>query len=131
METTKALCRPTSILTFEGVTTTTAASTSSNEKNTTPGPHTVALSDEDTHEQREQRRHARRVHRKLVRRMAALGLDEHGQPLDGEHYALSQYPVRECVVVLPGFSDPIALNPVVTLLGVMGLWSMVVWLAGK
>jgi hypothetical protein len=130
METTKAQRRPSGILTFEGVptATTTMNSTSSTEKNA-PG-QTVLPSDDDTEEQREQRRHARRVHRKLVRRMAALGLNEHGQPLDGEHYALSQYPVRECVVILPGFADPIALNPVVTILGVMGLWSMVVWLAG-
>jgi hypothetical protein len=65
---------------------------------------------------------------KLEQRMAALGLDIHGAPLD--NFSLEKYPVRERTFTVPGFAAPVALNPVVTLIGILGLWGLVLWLTG-
>jgi hypothetical protein len=65
---------------------------------------------------------------KLEQRMAALGLDVNGAPLD--NFSLEKYPVRECTFTVPGFAAPVALNPVVTMIGIVGLWGLVLWLTG-
>jgi hypothetical protein len=71
----------------------------------------------------------RRRAKKMVKRLAALGLDEEGNELD--NYSLSKYPVREWKFTLPGMKDDIALNPVVSLIGVGVLWGIVCWYSGK
>jgi hypothetical protein len=40
------------------------------------------------------------------------------------------YPFREWQCQLPRMKDPIRLNPVVTLISVVGLWSLVIWSSG-
>jgi hypothetical protein len=71
----------------------------------------------------------RRRAKKMAKRLAALGLDEEGNELD--NYSLSKYPVREWKFTLPGMKDDIALNPVVSLIGVGVLWGIVCWYSGK
>lgn len=67
---------------------------------------------------------------KVKQHMAELGLDEHGNPLD--NYSLLTYPVRECQITVPFLGNqPIALNPVVTLISVGAIWSIVLWNACK
>lgn len=71
----------------------------------------------------------RRRAKKMAKRLAALGLDEEGNELD--NYSLSKYPVREWKFTLPGMKDDIALNPVVSLIGVSVLWGIVCCYSGK
>jgi choline-glycine betaine transporter len=73
-----------------------------------------------------------RRRRKLMRnfekhkaRLEELGLDEYGQPLDA--YSILKYPVREWTFTLPGSRETVALNPVVTLMGLVYVWGLVVW----
>jgi hypothetical protein len=65
----------------------------------------------------------------LAKQFAALGLDEHGNELD--NFSLLKYPVREWKLTIPGTQEPIALNPAVTLIGVVSLWGIVCWSSGK
>jgi hypothetical protein len=67
--------------------------------------------------------------KKVAEHFAALGLDENGDPLD--NFSLLKYPVRECKFTIPGCHEPIAINPVVVLIGVFCLWGMVLWNVGK
>jgi hypothetical protein len=71
----------------------------------------------------------RRRAKKMAKRLAALVPDDEGNELDD--YSLSKYPVREWKFTLPGMKDDIALNPVVTLVGVGVLWGIVCWYSGK
>jgi hypothetical protein len=79
----------------------------------------------------DERRHKKELRRakRIGKQLAALGLDENGDPID--NFSLSKYPVREWKFKLPGFQEPIALNPVVTFIGVVCLWGMVLWSSGK
>jgi BCCT, betaine/carnitine/choline family transporter len=79
-------------------------------------------------EERLERRRAR-AKKKLAAHMAALGLDENGQPLD--NFCLLKYPVREWKFTLPCSQEPVAVNPVVALIGVACLWALVIWTTGK
>jgi hypothetical protein len=67
--------------------------------------------------------------KKMAKRLAALVPDDEGNELDD--YSLSKYPVREWKFTLPGMKDDVALNPVVTLVGVGVLWGIVCWYSGK
>jgi hypothetical protein len=78
---------------------------------------------EDRRRKKSERRAA-----KVKQELAELGLDEYGQPLD--NYSILKYPVREWKFKIPGTSQPIALNPVVTLIGVLLIWGIVVWSTG-
>jgi hypothetical protein len=69
-----------------------------------------------------------RQREKMIARLAELGLDEHGEKLD--NFSLLKYPVREWKFSIPGCSEQIALNPAVTLIGVLVLWSLVGWAIG-
>jgi hypothetical protein len=89
-----------------------------------PNDHLARDKKRAAKEKRRRKREAR-----LVKRLAALGLDEHGDELD--HYSLQTYPVREWKFTLPGFSDPVALNPVVSLIGLVFIWGVVGWCAGE
>lgn len=62
------------------------------------------------------------------KRMAELGLDLNGAPLD--NYSLSKYPVRECKLSIRGFKEQVVLNPVVNGIGIVGLWGVVAWAQG-
>jgi hypothetical protein len=84
--------------------------------------------DEEREEERRRKKHLRRAER-LAKRFAALGLDEHGNALD--NFSLLKYPVREWKFTIPGTQEPIALNPAVTLVGVVCLWGIVCWSSGK
>lgn len=84
----------------------------------------------------EQIRKEERRRKKLIKRaksqaklFAELGLDENGNPFD--NFSLLKYPVREWILTLPGLHDPIALNPVVSMLAIVSLWGLVLWTAGK
>lgn len=66
---------------------------------------------------------------KHAQKMAELGLDMNGEPLD--NYSLAKYPVREWKLHLPGFQGHIVLNPVVNLIGIVCLWAFVAWVACK
>jgi hypothetical protein len=84
--------------------------------------------DRDVDKRRRRRaKEDRRRAKKLADRLAALGLDETGEPLD--NYSLLKYPVREWKFKVPGGSaeDIVAINPVVTLLCVVALWALVAW----
>jgi hypothetical protein len=88
-------------------------------------------SNEDDHDDDDERRikkEQRRVKR-LAKQLAELGLDENGDPID--NFSLLKYPVREWKFKLPGFHEPIAINPVVTLMAVSCLWGLVWWSSGK
>jgi hypothetical protein len=78
-------------------------------------------------EERLERRRAR-AKKKLAAHMAALGLDENGQPLD--NFSLLKYPVREWKFTLPCSQEPVAVNPVVALIAVACLWALVIWTTG-
>jgi hypothetical protein len=84
--------------------------------------------DLDLDDERRRKKEQRRTKR-LAKQLAALGLDENGDPID--NFSLLKYPVREWKFKLPGFQEPIALNPVVTFIGVVCLWGMVLWSSGK
>jgi hypothetical protein len=79
--------------------------------------------DDERRRKKEQRRATR-----LAKHLAELGLDENGDPID--NFSLLKYPVREWKFKLPGFHEPIALNPAVTFIGVVCLWGMVMWSSG-
>jgi hypothetical protein len=79
----------------------------------------MRVEQEDARSRRKQLRQAE----KMVQRLAKLGLDEHGDPLD--NFSLLKYPVRECKFKVPGFQEAMAINPVVTLIAVAVLWSIV------
>jgi hypothetical protein len=74
------------------------------------------------------RKKEERRKKKVIQRLAALGLDEHGEKLD--HYSILKYPVREWRVILPGSQEPIAFNPIVTLIGMVVLWFTALWISG-
>lgn len=78
-------------------------------------------------ERRERKKKERRA-QKLAQRFKELGLDENGNELD--NFSLLKYPVRECKFRIFGSTEPLALNPVVTLIAVVCLWSIVVWCTG-
>jgi hypothetical protein len=88
----------------------------------------ATVSDNSESEELTQKQRQRRA-KKMAKRLAALGLDEEGNELD--NYSLSKYPVRECKFTLPGMKDDIAINPVVSLIGVGVLWGIVCWYSGK
>jgi hypothetical protein len=65
---------------------------------------------------------------KMIQRLAALGLDENGEKLD--NYSLLKYPVREWMISLPGAAERIAVNPFVTIIGIVLLWGTIGWSGG-
>jgi hypothetical protein len=71
---------------------------------------------------------ALRQREKMIQRLAALGLDENGEKLD--NYSLLKYPVREWMISLPGAAERIAVNPFVTLIGIVLLWGIIGWSGG-
>jgi hypothetical protein len=81
--------------------------------------------DKETKDERRRRRKELRRAQKLTERFAALGLDEFGHELD--NFSILKYPVREYHFNIPGTQEKIALNPVVTLIAVVGLWGIVAW----
>jgi choline-glycine betaine transporter len=89
----------------------------------------MVAADEEKEERRRtkaERKRAEKALQKTKEHFAELGLDEDGNLLD--HYSLLKYPVRECKFTLPFCgTEPIALNPVVTLIGLSCMWSIVVW----
>jgi hypothetical protein len=80
-------------------------------------------------DERQRKKEQRRAKRHLAKHLAELGLDENGEPID--NFSLLEYPVREWKFKLPGFHDPVALNPAVTLIAVACLWGIVLWSSGK
>jgi hypothetical protein len=80
-------------------------------------------------EERRRRKKEARQREKMMARLAELGLDEHGEKLD--NFSILKYPVREWILTIPGSSEKIALNPVVTLLGILVLWGLVGWAIGR
>jgi hypothetical protein len=78
----------------------------------------------------ESRRRKKELRRKekLKAYFAELGLDENGEKLD--NFSLLKYPVREWIVTIPGTTEPIALNPVVTLIGIGCLCFIICWSSG-
>ena len=46
-------------------------------------------------------------------------------------FDIEKYPVRELEVLLPGFQEMVAFNPVVSLIGVTVLWGLSIWCMGK
>jgi hypothetical protein len=81
-------------------------------------------------EEKEARRLAKKEQRrqeKAIKQLAELGLDENGQELD--NYSLEKYPIREFKFTLPGFHNPVAFNPVVTLIGITSIWGIVTWIS--
>jgi hypothetical protein len=84
--------------------------------------------DAEKEEERRRKKQLRRAE-KLAKHFAAMGLDEHGNALD--NFSLLKYPVREWKCTIPGTQEPIALNPAVTLIGVVSLWGIVCWSSGK
>lgn len=87
--------------------------------------------EELSHENEEEKRRRKEIrrHKKVVDRLALLGLDENGEPLD--NFSLLKYPVREWIFTLPGSREKIALNPAVTVLSMVGLWVLVMCLTCK
>jgi hypothetical protein len=79
-------------------------------------------------EERRRLKKEARQREKMTARLAELGLDEHGEKLD--NFSILKYPVREWIFCLPGSSEHIALNPAVTLMGVLILWGLVGWATG-
>lgn len=68
--------------------------------------------------------------KKMGERLAELGLDENGEPLD--NFSLLKYPVREWKISIPGSrGDQVAFNPVVTMVGMIGLWILVMFCTCK
>jgi hypothetical protein len=84
-----------------------------------------ALAMEDERRRKKDKRRAKR----LAAHLAELGLDVNGDPID--NFSLLQYPLREWKFKLPGFHEPVAINPVVTFIAVACLWGMVLWSSGK
>jgi hypothetical protein len=75
----------------------------------------------------------RRQERRRQQRLASLGYSGDGRPLPAVEIAPSvvQYPVKECTLYLPSLmNEPVLFNPVVTIIAVVGLWSIVTWCAG-
>lgn len=89
------------------------------------------LTEDELAEREERRREKKNEKRakKMAEQLEALGLDENGDPLD--NFCLSKYPVREWIFKLPHSVEPVALNPVVTLIGVAVLWGVFIWSSGK
>lgn len=54
-----------------------------------------------------------------------------GHDSDRYEFDMEKYPVREYEVLLPGFQDMVAFNPVVSLIGVTVLWGLSIWCMGK
>jgi hypothetical protein len=82
----------------------------------------------ESEERRRRRKKEARRREKMIAQLAELGLDENGEKLD--NFSILKYPVREWKFSLPGSQEQIALNPAVTLMGVMVLWGMVGWASG-
>lgn len=79
-------------------------------------------------EERRLRRKLRKAQR-IAKHFEELGLDENGNELDA--FSIEKYPVREWTFTVPGMSDKVALNPVVTLIAVAFLWGLVLWVICK
>jgi hypothetical protein len=82
-------------------------------------------------EAEQERRRLKKLERraaKAKKHLEELGLDENGEPLD--NFSLLKYPVREWKFTVPGSAQHIAINPVVTLIGVCFIWGIVVWNTG-
>jgi hypothetical protein len=79
-------------------------------------------------EERRRRKKELRRKEKLAAHFAELGLDENGEKLD--NFSLLKYPVREWLIAIPGTTEPIALNPIVTLIGIGCLSFIMVWCSG-
>jgi hypothetical protein len=62
--------------------------------------------------------------RKIAKHLERLGLDVEGNEL---HDSCSKYPVRSWKFTIPGMHDKVTINPVVTVIGVVCLWSLVIW----
>jgi hypothetical protein len=87
-----------------------------------------ALKDGEMDDKSRHRTKAMHQREKMIQRLAALGLGENGEKLD--NYSLLKYPVREWMISLPGVSEPIAVNPFVTLIGIVLLWGIIGWSGG-
>ena len=48
-----------------------------------------------------------------------------------EDFDLESFPVREWSIQIPFLAEPIAFNPVVSLIGVGFLWGIAIWCMGK
>lgn len=48
-----------------------------------------------------------------------------------EDFDLEKYPVKEWSFTLPGFKEPIAFNPITSLIGIGLLWGLAIWCMGK
>jgi hypothetical protein len=92
------------------------------DKRSTLSRELVEAMNVEQEEARARRKQLRQAE-KMVKRLAKLGLDEHGDPLD--NFSLLKYPVREWKFRVPGFQEAVAINPVVTLIAVAVLWSIV------
>jgi hypothetical protein len=90
------------------------------------GPKDVHPDDETAEERRI--RKALRKAKKMAKHLERLGLDENGNELDASY---DKYPVRTWNFTVPGLHDKVAINPAVTMIGVVCLWSLVVWCHGK
>jgi hypothetical protein len=112
---------------MESSTHATASKRSKHRKSAESGDRSV----KDVTKDEEHRRHKKELRRKekMKAHFAELGLDEHGEKLD--NFSLLKYPVREWLIAIPGTTEPIALNPIVTLIGVGCLVSIMVWSSGE
>lgn len=92
---------------------------------------TISTKDRNENESEEERTLRKQLRRakKMARHLEKLGLDENGEELD--NFSLSKYPVRESTFTISGMNDRVAVNPVVTLMAIIVLWSIVVWCTGK
>jgi hypothetical protein len=70
----------------------------------------------------------KKLAKKQSQLLADLGFDGNGDKVG--HLTELTYPLREWQFKVPGLQDPIALNPAVTLIGVLFLWSIVIWSSG-
>jgi hypothetical protein len=88
-----------------------------------------AISSSNDKEKRRLRKQLRQA-KKLAKQLESLGLDENGNDVD-QNFALSDYPVREWTFTFPGMPhETVALNPLVSLIGIVCLWGLVVWYTG-
>jgi hypothetical protein len=90
------------------------------------GPKAAAYPDDEPAEERRIRKALRKA-KKMAKHLERLGLDETGNELDDSY---EKYPVRIWNFTIPGLHDKVAINPAVTMIGVVCLWSLVVWCHG-
>jgi hypothetical protein len=79
-------------------------------------------------EERRRRKKERRRQEKRKEYFASFGLDENGEKMD--NFSILKYPVREWKINIRAAVDPIALNPIVTLIAVVCLFSIICWSSG-